>query len=125
MKTSNDPRHKKRREIVKILFAQSFLTQPYKNSMVEEITKNLPEIDKIIERLAPEFPIDKINRVDLAILRLGVYEMTIDKKEPSKVVIDESIELAKELSGDSSPVFVNGALGKLMKEENYADTQNK
>lgn len=125
MKTSNDPRHKKRQEIVKILFAQSFLNQPYRNPTVDEITKKLSEIDKIIERLAPEFPIDKINKVDLAILRLGVYEITIDKKEPSKVVIDESIELAKELGGDSSPVFINGALGKLMKEETHADTQNK
>lgn len=125
MKTSNDPRHKKRQEVVKILFAQSFLHQPYKNLIVDDITKNLPEIDRIIERLAPEFPIDKINKVDLAILRLGVYEMTIEKKEPSKVVIDESIELAKELGGDSSPVFINGALGKLMKEESHADTQNK
>lgn len=116
MKTSNDPRHKKRQEIVKILFTQSFLTQPHKNPVATEIVNNLEKIDKIIEGIAPEFPIDKINKIDLAVLRLGVYEMTVEKKEPPKVLIDESIELAKEFGGDSSPVFINGALGKLMKE---------
>lgn len=122
MKTSNDPRHKKRQEIVKILFAQSFHDQPHKNPIAKEIINNLDKIDKIIEGIAPEFPTDKINKVDLAVLRLGVYEMTIEKKEPSKVLIDESIELAKEFGGDSSPVFINGALGKLLKDD--ADTQN-
>lgn len=116
MKTSRDPRHKKRQEIVKILFAESFSKQPNHNSTVSKIVKNLTTIDNVIASIAPEFPIDKINRIDLAILRLGVYEILVDRSQPQKVIIDESIELAKEFSGASSASFINGALGKLVKE---------
>lgn len=116
MKTSLDPRHKKRQEIVQLLFAESFLKQPSRNKTVSVILENLPKIDKRVKVIAPEFPIDKINKVDLAILRLGIYELMIDKKQPKKVVVDEAIELAKEFGGESSPAFVNGALGKLLKE---------
>ena len=77
------------------------------------IIKNLSLIDKEIEKAASQFSIDKINKVDLAILRLAVYELTVEKKEPPTVIIDEAIELAKEYGGDSSPSFVNGALGNI------------
>ena len=50
----------------------------------------------------------------MAILRLAVYELLIEKKEPPKVIVDEAIELAKEYGGDSSPAFINGALGKVI-----------
>ena len=79
--------------------------------------ENLDAIDGKIVVLAPEFPIDKINKVDLAILRLGVYELTIDTTQPERVVIDEAIELAKEFGNDASPGFINGALGKLVKKD--------
>jgi N utilization substance protein B len=106
----------RRQEAVKALYAESFIKQKSRNELVEEILKNLPEIDNKITAIAPEFPIDKINRVDLAILRLGVYELALDAKEPEKAVIDEAIELAKEFGNDSSAAFVNGALGKLVQE---------
>lgn len=115
MKTSLDPRHKKRQDAVKLLFAQSFTKQPTNNATVKAVLENLKKIDKKIEKIAPEFPIEKINRVDLAILRLGIFELTTDKTQPKKVVIDEAIELAKEFGGESSPGFINGALGKLLK----------
>lgn len=114
MKTSFDPRHKKRQEIVQSLFAQSFLYQKTYNKTVSEILLNMAKIDKAIKKIAPEFPVEKINKVDLAILRLAVYELTIVKKEPPKAIIDEAIELAKEFGGESSPAFINGALGKLL-----------
>ena len=116
MKTSRDPRHKKRQEIVKILFAESFFKQPNRNLTVSKIISNLATIDSVIESIAPEFPINKINRVDLAVLRLGVYEILIDRSQPQKVIIDESIELAKEFGCENSASFINGALGKLIKE---------
>lgn len=116
MKTSHDPRHIERQNVIKNLFAQSFITQGTTNDKVKKILEKREQIDPLIEKVAPEFPIDKLNKVDLAILRLGVYELTIEKDQPPKVVIDESIELAKEFGGDSSPAFVNGALGKLMKD---------
>lgn len=116
MKTAFDPRHKKRQEVVKLLFSYSFLDQNIPNAKAKEVIKNVSKIDEKIISIAPEFPIDKINKVDLAILRLAIYELLIEKKEPPKVVVDEAIELAKEFGGDTSPAFVNGALGKIIKE---------
>lgn len=116
MKTSSDPRHQKRQHIVQELFAISFQSKPV-DASIKNIVENLPQVDKVITNIAPEFPIDKINKVDLAILRLAVYELTIKTSVPAKVVIDEAIELAKEFGGDSSPAFINGALGKLAKDQ--------
>ncbi len=121
MKTANDPRHKKRQQLLEELFKREFHNQPI-SSQAKEIFAKKQTIDDLIRQVAPEFPIEKINRVDLAILRLAVYEMTVDKKQPAKVVVDEAVELAKEYGGESSPGFVNGALGKLLK--NYANTPN-
>ena len=115
MKTSNDPRHKRRQDLIQKLFSASFYEQPtIDDSKIEEILKETNRLDEIIKTIAPEFPVDKINKIDLAILRLGLYELTVEKKEPAKVIIDEAIELAKEFGGDSSPAFINGSLGKFL-----------
>lgn len=76
---------------------------------------NLPAIDEKIRIAAPEWPIDKIAKIDLAVLRLAVFELTIDKKEPPKVVIDEAIELSKEFGNEHSSQFINGVLGTILK----------
>ena len=115
MKTSNDPRHQKRQHIISLLFAQSFSKQPQDRAIVP-IIENLEIIDSEIVKVAPEFPITDINKVDLAILRLAVYELLVEKTTPKKVIIDEAIELAKEYGSDASPGFINGALGKLVKD---------
>lgn len=120
MKTALDPRHKKRRKIVEDLFKIAFHKQPI-NSDSREIMTHSKTLDETIRIAAPEFPIEKINKIDLAILRLATYELLIAKKEPPKVIVDEAIELAKEYGGDSSPAFINGALGKVIKNES---TQN-
>ena len=117
MKTARDPRHQRRQETVQALFAETFIKQPKEDEYVTKINGHIGEIDEKIKAIAPEFPIDKINKVDLAILRLGVYELTIEKAAPYKVVIDEAIELAKEFGSENSASFVNGALGKLIKED--------
>lgn len=112
MKTPLDPRHRKRQKLVEELFKIDFHKQRVdKNAKI--ILENKEFIDKKIEAAAPEFSIDKINKVDLAILRLAVYELLVEKTQPTKVIIDEAIELAKEYGGDSSPSFVNGALGNI------------
>lgn len=113
MKTALDPRHKKRQKIVEDLFKVDFHKQPI-GSNSAEILNHLNLLDEKIKDAAPEFPIDKINKVDLAILRLAVYELSVTKKEPPKVIVDEAIELAKEYGGESSPAFINGALGKVI-----------
>ena len=113
MKNPLDPRHKNRQKIVEDLFKKSFYNQPI-DKEAESIFLNLPIIDNNIKKAAPEFPIGKINKVDLAILRLAIFELVIEKKEPPKVIIDEAIELAKEYGGQSSPSFINGALGNIV-----------
>lgn len=115
MKTALDPRHKKREEIVEDLFKIQFHKQNI-GKIASKIIDNQILIDENIKRAAPEFPIEKINKIDLAILRLAIYELLIDKKQPAKVVIDEAIELAKEYGGETSPSFINGALGNVLKD---------
>lgn len=114
MKTSNDPRHLKRQSIVQELFKISFHTQPI-SERAQEILSHKNMLDTVIGAAAPEFPIDKINKVDISILRLAVYELLVEKKEPTNVIIDEAVELAKEFGGDTSPAFINGALGNIIK----------
>ena len=112
MKTPLDPRHKKRQKLVEDLFKIDFHKQRVEKE-TKKILENKEFIDKKIELAAPEFSIDKINKVDLAILRLAVYELLVNKTQPTKVIIDEAIELAKEYGGDTSPSFINGALGNI------------
>jgi N utilization substance protein B len=115
MKSPQDPRHKKRQKVIEDLFKVEFHKQRI-GQHAKEILEKKEFIDKSIEKAAPEFPVSKINRVDLAILRLAVFELLIEKKEPPKVIIDEAVELAKEYGGDTSPAFVNGALGNIANE---------
>lgn len=116
MKTSSDPRHRKRQTIIQELFKIDFLKQPI-NHDAKQILEQKELIDNLIKSAAPEFPIEKINKIDLAILRLAIYELSVEKKEPPNVIIDEAIELAKEFSGESSPAFINGALGNIVQNE--------
>ncbi len=116
MKTSTDPRHLKRREAVKFLFAQTFTVQPSPPELVQKILKKEIKIDKLIAQAAPQWPVDKLNKIDLAILRLAVYELE-NEDTPPKVVIDEAVELAKEFGSESSSSFINGVLGTIYKEE--------
>ena len=113
-----DSRHKKRIEIVENLFAYSFVQPsfkvPHKNEMFDAIVLKLPEIDAKIVEFAPKFPIDRLSKIDLAVLRLAIFELHIQPIEPVKVVINEAVELAKELGGDKSYTFINGVLGKLI-----------
>lgn len=116
MKTALDPRHKNRQKAVEDLFKIEFHKQPI-GEMAKQVMMSQELIDAKIKDAAPEFPIDKINRTDLAILRLAAFELLIAKKEPPKVIVDEAIELAKEYGGESSPAFINGALGKIINNE--------
>lgn len=113
-----DPRHTKRIQTISNLFALSFLPTntklPYPDDQkTTEILKRQAELDLLIEKFAPKFPIDKIAKTDLAILRLSIYELLFEKSLPKKVAINEAVELAKELSGEHSYAFVNAVLGKV------------
>lgn len=116
MKSASDPRHQRRIYLVKRLFAESYAHQDNLDEDILKIVKKLPKIDLEITNAAPTWPIDKLNKIDLAILRLAIYEL-YQKETPPKVVIDEAVELAKEFGSENSPSFVNGVLGTVLKEE--------
>ncbi|MCD6402606.1 transcription antitermination factor NusB [bacterium] len=86
--------------------------------LITGIIDHLSEIDEIIEKAAPQWPISQINIVDRNVLRIGLYELLFgDKKAvPPKVAINEAIELAKGFGGGSSGKFVNGVLGTVYKQ---------
>ncbi|MBI3486404.1 transcription antitermination factor NusB [Candidatus Daviesbacteria bacterium] len=121
MKTSKDPRHLRRIKIIQGLFArkesENLSSDPEINKVLKKIHANLAKIDQIIEKTAPSWPIDKINKIDLAILRLAIFELVFESITPPKVVVDEAIEIAKEYGSESSSSFVNGVLGKVITEE--------
>lgn len=117
MKTSKDPRHIQRREAVKSLFAETFTHQANLPDYAKRVMAKKDELDAEIQKAATEWPIDKLNRVDLAVLRLAVYELK-NSDTPPKVIIDEAVELAKEFGSENSPSFVNGVLGTIYKEVN-------
>jgi len=83
------------------------------NDKIRQIIALLPSIDASLQEAAPERPLKDINKVDLAILRVIMFE-SLQKKTPKKVLINEAVELAKEFGTDSSPKFINGVLGKLL-----------
>jgi N utilization substance protein B len=91
----------------------TFMAELIRNILAKKI-----ELDLIIEKAAPAWPIDRISVVDRNVLRIGLYELLFgDRSEvPPKVAINESIELAKTFGGENSGKFVNGVLGAVYKE---------
>jgi N utilization substance protein B len=90
------------------------------DDLAKGVTKHINEIDNIIEKAAPEWPISQIPIIDRNVLRIGLYELLYGNKEevPPKVAINEAIELAKNFSGQTSGKFVNGVLGTVYKQLN-------
>lgn len=91
--------------------------------LAKGIAEHKEDIDRVIEKAAPEWPLDHIAIVDRNILRLGLYELIYGDKEevPPKVAINEAIEIAKNYGGSSSSRFINGVLGtvyRTMEEKN-------
>src|SRR3989339_1429272 len=86
--------------------------------IIKGVTEHMPKIDKIIEKSAPEWPIEQITIVDRNVLRIGLYELLYSNKQevPPKVAINEAIGLAKTFGGESSGKFINGVLGTVFKE---------
>jgi transcription antitermination protein NusB len=120
VKTSSDPRHQHRILIFQNLFAYTFGNSgqtPTEES--DDIIKKIEKIDDIIKKNAPKWPIDKINKIDLSVLRLAIYELYFKKQTPPKVVLDEAIEIAKQFGADNSSSFVNGVLGTILLKLNH------
>ncbi len=85
----------------------------YLTGRVNAVMDKLGEIDQALSEAASGWKLNRMGKVDLAILRLAVFEMRYDDDIPVKVAINEAVELAKIFGGDDSPSFVNGILAKL------------
>jgi len=99
-------------------FAPGIGDHAFMTKLLDTVVSKKPEIDKIIEKAAPDWPLEKIAVVDRNVLRLGLAELLFSDKDevPAKVAINEAIEIAKSYGGQSSGKFVNGILGAMFKE---------
>ena len=97
-------------------FAPQFEDNGFIKQVVNGVIENQTEIDKLITKYAPEWPIEQITMVDRNVLRIGIFEIKYNPDIPEKVAINEAIELAKTFGGESSGKFVNGVLGTIYKE---------
>jgi N utilization substance protein B len=99
-------------------FAPNKTDTPFMKKLLDGVLQKQQELDLVIEKAAPEWPIDRISPVDRNILRIGLFELLFSSREevPAKVAINEAIELAKQFGGDHSSRFVNGVLGAVYKE---------
>jgi N utilization substance protein B len=119
--------------IVLIRNTEEFGGEDTDKAFMEELLQGViakrPDLDLVIEKAAPDWPLDKIAPIDRNILRIGLFELLFaDRTQvPAKVAINEAIELAKIFGGDSSGRFVNGVLGAVYKEmgEPGKDEQGK
>ncbi len=141
MKRATDPRHLARVLALQELFSKDFNKESINTDIIplaelielDEITEydtelyekikegvldNTTEIDSIITKYAPAWPLDQIKLVDLQILRIAIFEGFIGKITPPKVALDEAIEIAKEFGGETSSKFINGVLGAIYEETN-------
>jgi len=89
----------------------------FARELVQGVTTDIARLDKLIERYAPEWPVEQIAIIDRNILRIAIYEVLESDGTPLKVAINEAVELAKQFGSDSSGRFVNGVLGSLVAKE--------
>lgn len=97
-------------------FAPDFDDKGFSYSIIRGVVEHIDEINKLITKYAPEWPLEQITIVDRNVLRIGIYELKFSPEIPPKVAINEAIELAKTFGGESSGKFVNGVLGTIYKE---------
>lgn len=99
-------------------FGSGLKEKEFVNSLVLGVVKHRAQLDVIIEKAAPMWPLDQIDMIDRNVLRLGLFELIYENKEevPPKVAINEAIELAKSFGGESSGKFINGVLGTVYRE---------
>ena len=86
----------------------------FAQSLVKGVLQNKKDIDDVIRRFAPAFPVEQVAPIDRNILRLAIFEVLFDNRVPMKAAINEAVELAKSFGSDPSWKFVNGVLGSVV-----------
>lgn len=116
VKSSHDPRHLRRIKNMQSIFAHNIGNSELVTADSPDIISHLPEINELITQFAPKWPLEKINHLDLAVLRCAIWEIKFRPETPPKVVIDEAVEIAKEFGTETSASFVNGVLGGIINQ---------
>ena len=88
--------------------------EAFTRQLVTGVLQHREELDRLIQRYAPEWPVDQMAVIDRNVLRIAIFEFDIAQITPLKVAINEAIEMAKTYGADSAPRFVNGVLGSLV-----------
>jgi N utilization substance protein B len=97
----------------------------FARQIVSGVLALTPELDRIIARYAPEWPLEQIAAIDRNILRAACWEFAVEGETPVKVAINEAVELAKLFGSESAPRFVNGVLGSLADHQHEIEQQLK
>jgi N utilization substance protein B len=104
---------------------ERFLDTPLEDTLIEfarqivlGVIPMIPDLDNLIAKHAPEWPLDQVATIDRNILRIALWEIFLGANTPIKVAINEAVELAKVYGSDSTPRFVNGVLGSLALQQN-------
>lgn len=98
-------------------FVKEFDENEFAMAIVDGVVKHQTDIDMTITKFAPDWPLARITTVDRNVLRIGTFELLFNHDIPSKVAINEAIELAKTFGGESSGKFVNGVLGAIYRDQ--------
>ena len=93
----------------------------YVQATIEGYLAHQKEIDKLIVKHAPEWPLEQIAAIDRSVLRLGIYEVLFSEQVPPKVAINEAVEIAKTFGGENSGSFINGVLGTIYRASDKYD----
>ena len=97
----------------------------FAEGLVDGVQENKAFIDGVISSLAPTWPVSQLSIVDRSLLRLAVLELLVERTTPPKVVINETVELAKQYGSDGSPRFINGVLGSAVRMSETLDGTNE
>lgn len=97
----------------------------FSHALLFGVIQHREQLDVIIQRIAPEWPLEQMAPVDRSILRMAAFEILFSEDTPPKVAINEAVELAKIFGSDSSSRFVNGVLGTLLAERHNLASQRE
>lgn len=120
VKSKTDKRHLIRKLLVEEFFGSTFRKLVNPSPQAKKILRKIKRVELLISEAAAEDKTKRINNVDRAVLIVAVWELAIEKRTPPKVIIDEAVELAKEFGSESSPGFVNGILGTILKKNEHS-----
>ena len=108
--------HKPKKVVARLLQEKALPDEAadFSQRLVTGVLQNKRDIDDMIRKFAPAFPVEQIAPIDRNVLRLAIFEVLFDNKVPVRAAINEAVELAKSFGGDASPKFINGVLGSVV-----------